>query len=167
MRWFFVLLLCPALTWAACTQAQLNTEFTTDPTTRAYSACAPGNDQCVLEKFNAPCTHAACKQDQTVSREALYEAIESDELKTLATSTAQVDVARMTLLGFVLTNESFNLGKGEIRQKLFDVFTSGGSPLTNAAINALQQKDAPRAQMVCGRQGTLNDVSCGLRGQGC
>jgi hypothetical protein len=167
MRWFLLLLLFPALTWANCTQAQLNTEFTTDPTARTYATCATGNDQCVLDKFNAPCTHASCKLDQRVSREALYEVIESDELKTLANSTAPGDIARMTLLSFVLANGSFDLGKGEVRQKLFDVFTGGGSPLTNAAITALQQKDAPRSQMVCGRQGTLNDVSCGLRGAGC
>jgi hypothetical protein len=167
MRWFVLVFLLPASAWAACTQTQLNTEFTTDPTARTYASCATGNDQCVLDKFNAPCTHASCKQDQTVSREAVYEAIESDELKALANSLAAADTARMTLLSFALLNESFNLGKGEIRQKLFDVFTAGGSPVTNAAINALQQKDAPRSQMVCGRQGTLNDVSCGLRGQGC
>jgi hypothetical protein len=170
MRWLLLaLLVCvlSGLALADCTQAQLNTEFTTDPTTRTYASCASGNDQCVLEKFNAPCPHASCKQDQTVSRETLYEAIESDELKTLANSTAPGDTARMTLLSFVLANATFNLGKGEVRQKIFDVFTSAGSPLTNAAITALQQKDASRAQMVCGRQGTLQDVSCGLRGESC
>jgi hypothetical protein len=176
----FVLLLCASFASAQqCTQAVLNTEFMTDPTQRAYSTCASDgnlagtttNDSCVLAKFNEPCTNnAACKVDNVLSREAIMETIiDSAELEKLATSTAPADVARKTQLGWLLQIATFNMAKAPNQQKWKNVFAApaGASPITNAAINAAQLKDAPRSQIVCGRQATLDDVSCGLRGTSC
>lgn len=156
-----------------CTQQQLNTEFTTDPTGRQYSTCAPAgaitgpqnDDQCTLDKFNAPCTNnAACKVDQTISRETLWEVVDPTEWQTLVRSTQANDVARVKQFDAALQNVTFNMGKSAVRQKLLDVFPAPTAPVTNAAIAALQQKDVPRSHVVCKRPGTLTDVSCGLRG---
>jgi hypothetical protein len=161
-------LLVPALAWAQqCTENQLQTEFTTDPTARGYATCAATDDQCVLTRFNAPCGDPACKVDQTVTRDQIWAVIESDELKALANSTAPADTARMQLLTAALANTTFDLSKAEVRQKWNDVFTAPSSPLTNAAIAALQQKNVPRSQIVCGRPATLCDVSLGRRGAAC
>lgn len=176
LAWWVLLL---ALLWTSyaqaqqCTQQQLHDEFFGDPTSRNYASCATdGNlagpnvsDQCVLNLFNTPCTVAACKVDQTVTREAVWEVIDPGELTTLLRSTAANDVARVRELDLALENATFNMGKAPVRQKLLDIFPGPSSPLTNAAIVALQQKNASRAQIVCGRQATLSDVSLGLRGQ--
>ena len=165
---FLLLVLFPAFAWAQqCTQAQLNTEFTTDPTGRTYATCPAGNDQCVLDKFNAPCTVAACKADRIVTREQVYEVIDKDELKTLADvslndTTALGSRLRRLLMAFDVA--TFDLSKASVRQKLNDLFPAAQAPLTNAAFDALRQRDASRAHIVCGRQGTLSDVSLGLRG---
>jgi hypothetical protein len=158
-----------------CTQNQLNTEFTTDPTGRTYVTCAADgnlagnqvNDECVLTKFNAPCADAACKVDQSVSREVFWSIIDNGELTTLLRSTAPNDVARVRALDFAMANTSLDLGKGSVRQKLNDIFPGASSPITNAAIAALQQKNVPRSQIVCQRAANTHDVSCGLRGVGC
>ena len=156
------LLLLPGWGWANCTQQSLNTEFTTDPTGRTYASCAPGNDQCVLDKFNSACTDAACKVDQIVSWAQIYEVIDNDELKVV-----MADQTLAPLVNLAATVPSFNMATAEVRQKLLDGFPSPKAPVTNTAIKALQQKNVPRSQIVCGRPGTLADVSCGMRGEGC
>lgn len=163
--WMLLLLLLvfPLPAWAQdCAQSQLSAEFATDPTGRTYASCPAGNDACVLEKFNQPCTDAACKIDQVITRDKLYEVIDPAELKTTV-----ADTTRKVLLEMALRVETFHLGIAGVRQKLFDVFPGPSAPITNNAIKALQQKDASRAQIVCGRQATLADVSCGLRGESC
>jgi len=181
LRYHLVLLLgCLALPVLAsaqqCTQQQLNTEFMTDPTVRQYVACASdGNlagvnvdDSCVLTRFNAPCTDASCKVANILTREVLYETIiDSNELEKLSRSTVANDVARKSQLDWILHNSSFNMAKASWQQKLKNIFTPADSPLTNAAINNAQQKDAPRSHIVCNRSATLSDISCGLRGEGC
>jgi hypothetical protein len=163
------ILLFPILSAAqSCTQAQLNVEFSTDPTARTYATCT--NAQCVLDKFNAPCTDAACKADQTITREHLYEVIDKDELGALMnvpSTDATAIGKRQRSLGIALSNSSFNMGIGSVRQKLLDIFPAPSAPITNAAIAGLQQKNVPRSMIVCGRAGTLDDVSCGLRGVEC
>jgi hypothetical protein len=170
------LLLCLICGWATlasaqqCTQAQLNVEFTTDPTNRTYASCAPGNDQCVLDKFNAPCTDAACKVDQVVTREHVYEVIDKNELATLMAVSLNDTTAvgtRQRSLFVALHNATFDMSKAPVRQKLLDIFPAPSAPITNAAIVALQQKNVPRSQIVCGRPATLCDVSLGLRGDAC
>jgi hypothetical protein len=164
-----LLLLFPILSAAQqCSQAQLNTEFTTDPTARTYTSCS--DDQCVLDKFNAPCTDVACKVDQIVSREKIYESIDKDELAALMnvpSTDATAIGKRQRSLSVAMSNSTFNMGIGSVRQKLLDIFPAPSAPITNAAIAALQQKNVPRSQSVCGRAGTLDDVSCGLRGVEC
>lgn len=159
-----------------CGESALHTEFTTDPTARTYASCASdgvvtgpnNNDACTLEKFNQLCTNnPACKVDNTVTREAIWEVIDPTELETLQRATAANEVARKTQLADILKITAFNLGKGDVRQKWFNIFTGPASPKTNAAIAALQLKDVPRSQVVCGRPGTIADVSCGLRGDAC
>lgn len=179
LAWWLLLLWALWSTYAhaqQCAQAPLNTEFMTDPTSRNYVSCASDgdlggtqvSDTCVLTLFNAPCSgHPACKVDQTVTRETIWEVIDPTELETLQRATAANDVARKNQLADILKIPTFNMGKGPIRQKWFNIFTGPNSPLTNAAIAALQQKDVPRSQVVCGRPGTINDVSCGLRGVAC
>lgn len=173
--WSLFAVLVPGVVLAQqCTQSQLNTEFMTDPTARTYVTCSSDgdlsnpnttNDQCVLGKFNAPCTgNPACKVDQTVSREVVWGVVNAVELETLQRSTAANDVARVHQLSDMLHNITFDMGDADIRQKWSNIFTGPGSPITNAAILALQQKDVPRSQTVCGRPGTLSDVSLGLRG---
>jgi len=175
MKWLIALLFVfvPLSAWAQqCTQAQLNTEFTTDPTVRGYAGCAGVgglagvnvNDQCILDLFNAPCTNnAACKVDVVVSREQLYEVIDHDELAT-GVNAVVADATRKWLLEIAMRNVSFNLSDIDVRQKLFDIFTAPKAPTTNAAITSLRQRDTTRAQIVCGRQGTLADITRGLRG---
>jgi len=164
---FLILLVCFDQGGAQqCTQTQLNTEFTTDPTARTYATCV--DDVCVLDKFNAVCTDATCKVDNVLSREVILETIiNSGELETLANSTAPADLARHRQLGWLLQATYYNMNKGSNQSKWKNVFPAGSSPNTNAAINAAQQKNAPRSQIVCGRAGTIDDISCGLRGTGC
>jgi hypothetical protein len=180
LAWWVLVLLCLWASYAKaqqCTQPQLNTEFTTDPTARNYVSCATDgiitgpttSDACVLTFFNQPCTNnAACKIDNILTREQIYETIiDAAELDTLANGTAPADVKRKTELGWLLTSLSWNLAKSSNLQKWKNVFTGPSAPITNAALDAQKQKDAPRSQVVCNRPGTLNDVSCGLRGTGC
>lgn len=162
-----------------CTQTQLNGEFMTDPTQRGYKACSTNqdlsnavttNDQCVLAKFNAPCTdHAACKVDNVMTKEQVMETlVDSTELETLARSTTANDVARKSELDWLLRMTSFNMAKSSWQQKWKNVFAqgAGASPITNANINNAQLKDAPRCEIVCkkGNGCTMSDVSLGLRG---
>jgi len=171
----FGLLMWGRLGWAQqCTQSQLHDEYFLDPTARDYVSCAGDgnlaganvNDQCVLDRFNQPCTNnAACKTDNILTREQIYETIiDANELDTLANGTAPADVKRKTELAWLLTGTSWNLAKSANLSKWKNVFTGPSSPITNAALEAAKQKDAPRSQIVCGRPGTLADVSCGLRG---
>jgi hypothetical protein len=157
-----------------CTQQQLHDEFFTDPTTRNYISCASDanlagpttSDQCVLNLFNAPCTNnAACKVDNIMTLEAIMETIvNTAELETLARSAVANDQARRAQLSWLLQVPAYNMAKGSNQGKWKNVFTSADAPTTNAAITAAQQKNAPRSQSVCGRPGTLSDVSLGLRG---
>lgn len=171
----FFLLIARGAIAQQCTQAQLNTEFMTDPTTRGYVSCASDanlaglnvKDDCVLAKFNAPCTNnAACKVDQVITKERIWEVIDPTELETLARATAANDVARYKELDSALKVNTFNMGVANIRQIWNNIFTGPNSPKTNTAIGALQQKDASRCQIVCnkGNSCTLSDVSLGLRG---
>jgi hypothetical protein len=168
----------PAVVQAqGCTNPALHDEFFTDVTGRGYVTCATDanlagpnvSDTCVLGLFNAACTnHASCKADNILTREQIYETIiDSAELDTLANSTAPADAKRKTTLGWLLTGQSWNLAKSSNLQKWKNVFTGPSSPITNAALDAQKQKDAPRSQSVCGRVGTIDDVSCGLRGSSC
>jgi hypothetical protein len=184
MRWLLLVVGCvvvaviPSILYAqSCTQTTLHDEFFQDPTTRNYVSCATDgdlagvnvSDSCVLNFFNAPCTNnAGCKVANILSREVLYlTIIDSAELEKLSRSTVANDVARKSQLDWILHNTSFDMSKASWQQKWKNVFTPADSPLTNAAINTAQLKDAPRSQVVCGRVGTLNDISCGLRGDGC
>jgi hypothetical protein len=180
MGWWILLLLALWATYAGaqqCTQQQLHDEYFLDTTARNYVSCASdGNlagpnvsDPCVLDKFNAPCVGtASCKVDNILTREQIYESIiDSAELDTLANSTTPADTKRKTELGWLLTGTSWNLAKSSNLQKWKNVFTGPSAPITNAALDAAKQKDAPRSQIVCARAGTLNDVSCGLRSTGC
>ena len=173
MKWLIVtlIILLPVLSSAQqCTQAQLNSEFTADPTARTYASCGATDDNCVLVKFNAPCTDAACKVDQIVTKEMFYEAIDKDELKAIAdvsTTDATQLGSRFRRLQVALLNDTFDMSKASVRQKLLDVFPAPSAPLTNAAIVALQQKNVPRSQIVCGRPATHCDISLGRRGVGC
>lgn len=163
-----LLLLFPAMSYSQqCTQNQLSTEFVSDPTGRGYPTCAPEDDQCVLVRFNSPCADQNCKIEQVITKEALYEVIDSAEYLTLLRSTAANDVARVRALDHALTNASLNMAVKEVRDKLLDIFPAPSAPITNAAIVALQHKNAPRSQIVCSRPATLADVSCGRRGDGC
>lgn len=156
-----------------CTQTQLNTEFMTDPTVRGYTSCASdGNlagvkvsDQCVLDKFNAACSDNACKVDQVVTREKVYEVIDSDEYVAMLKDTTKPE--RKAAMDEALYQTTFNMAVKEVRDKLLDIYPAPSSPNTNAAIKALQQKNVPRSQIVCTRLGTMSDVSCGLRGAAC
>jgi hypothetical protein len=160
-----------------CTQSQLNTEFMTDPTARTYQACAAdGNlagpnvdDACVLQRFNTPCTdNAACKVPNMLTREQILQTIiDPADLEKLARSTVANDVARKSELDWLLQGTAWDMSKAHNQQLWKNVFTSNDSPTTNGNINNAQLKDAPRSQIVCGRPGTLSDVSCGLRGAGC
>lgn len=165
--------------WAAyahaqqCTQTQLNTEFMTDPTNRVYGGCASdGNlaganvsDQCVLDKFNAACSDNACKADQVVTRERVYEIIDSDEYIAMLKDTTKPE--RKAAMDEAMHQVTFNMAVKEVRDKLLDIYPAPSSPITNAALKALQQKNVPRSQIVCTRLGNINDVSCGLRGMSC
>ena len=178
LAWWVLLL---ALLWASyshaqqCSQSQLNQEFTTDPTHRGYVDCASdgvvtgpnNNDNCTLQKFNELCTDAACKVANILSREQILQTIIAPvDLETLARSTAPNDVARKSELDWLLTAQAWDMSKSHNQQLWKNVFPSSFST-TNAAIDAAQLKDAPRSTIICGRPGTLADISCGLRGEGC
>lgn len=166
LSWVGVVLLLPLVALAQqCTEAQLASEFSTDPTGRTYATCT--DDTCVLTKFNAPCLDAACKVDQVVSREQVYAVMDKNELATLLAVSLNDTTAvgtRQRSLFVAMHNGTFDLRVGSVRQKLFDIFPAPSAPITNAAIVALQQKQVPRSQIVCGRPATLSDVSLGLRG---
>jgi len=159
-----------------CTQTQLHDEFFLDSTGRNYASCATdGNlagvnvsDQCVLGLFNAPCTATACKVDNILTREQIYQTIiDANELDTLANDTSPAGVKHKTELGWLLNAESWNMAINSSQKQWKNPFPAATAPITNAAIDAAKLRDAPRSQIVCGRVGTINDVSCGLRGEGC
>jgi hypothetical protein len=159
-----------------CTQQQLHDEFFLDATItqRNYVSCASdGNlagpttsDQCVLNLFNAPCTNNAnCKAENVMTSAAIMETIvNSDDLEKLARSAVANDQARRVQLSWLLQVDTYNMANNVNQKKWKNVFTSADSGATNAAIEAAKLKDAPRSQSVCGRVGTLSDVSLGLRG---
>jgi hypothetical protein len=158
-----------------CLQQQLHDEFFLDSTTRAYATCstdgnlanpATTSDSCVLDKFNSPCVNNAnCKVDNVLTTATIMETIvASDELEKLARATPANDQARRAQLGWLLQVPTYNMAKAQSQQKWKNVFTPADSGVTNAAIDAAKLKDAPRSQVVCGRAGTLSDVSLGLRG---
>jgi hypothetical protein len=161
----------------SCGQTELNQEFLQDPTARNYVSCASdGNltganvsDQCVLDFFNAPCTnHASCKVANILTREQIYATIiDANELDTLANGTAQADVKHQRELGWLLSSLNWNMSLNASQKHWKNPFPAATAPITNAAIDAAKQKDSPRSQIVCGRIGTLSDISCGLRGTGC
>ena len=179
LAWWALLLLA---LWASyshaqgCSQAQLNQEFTGDPTARGYATCASdgvvtgpnNNDQCTLDKFNSPCIdNAACKVPNILTREQILQTIiDPADLETLARSTAANDVARKSEMDWLITAQAWDMSKAHNQQLWKNVFPSSFTN-TNTAINNAQLKDAPRSTIVCGRPGNLNDVSCGLRGAGC
>jgi hypothetical protein len=158
-----------------CGQSQLHDEFFLDNTIRDYVSCssdrnlanpATTSDTCVLDKFNAPCVnHANCKVDNILTTAAIMETIvDPAELEKLARATPANDQARRAQLSWLLQVPSYNMANAQSQQKWKNVFTSADSGVTNAAIVAAKLKDAPRSQIVCGRVGTLSDVSLGLRG---
>jgi len=164
--------------WAQqCTQQQLHDEFFQDSTSRNYVSCASdGNlagpnvsDQCVLNLFNAPCTNnSACKVPNILTREQIYQTlIDATELDNVANDTTPAGAKHKAELGWLLNADSWDLSTNSSQKHWKNPFPSAQSPITNAAIDAAKLKDAPRSQIVCGRQGTLNDVSCGLRSTGC
>jgi hypothetical protein len=178
--WFLAVVLLVFTLWLPgtgdaqqCTQQQLHDEFFLDSTTRNYVSCASdGNlagpttsDQCVLNLFNGPCTAAACKVDNVMTTAAIMETIvNSGELETLARSAVANDQARRVQLSWLLQVPTYNMAKNVNQQKWKNIFTPADSGATNAAIDAAKLKDAPRSQVVCGRAGTLSDISLGLRG---
>jgi len=171
-----LLLLFPILAWgqaATCVPggaSGLQNEFNTDPAAVGYNTCGATpptyNDTCVLNKFNASCSHATCQTDPVVSREKVYDVINHNELNTLMLSTTPEDKVRVGQLQIAMQQSVFNLKDRDIQQKLADIFVN--SPITKAAIDALRTNNyTTRAGVTCSRTGTLSDVSCGLRGQGC
>lgn len=167
----------PAMVGAqSCGQSALNQEFTSDPTARDYASCASdgvvtgpnNNDQCTLDLFNQPCTnHASCKVANILSREQILQTIiDPTDLETLARATAANDLARKSELDWLLTGLSWDMSKAHNQQLWKNVFPSSFTN-TNTAINNAQLKDAPRSTIICHRPGTLADVSCGLRNEGC
>jgi hypothetical protein len=156
-----------------CTQQQLHDEYFLDPTARNYVSCASdGNlaganvsDVCVLNIFNAQCTVAACKVDNILTREQIYQTlIDANELDTLANDTSPAGVKHKTELGWLLNATSWNMATNSSQKQWKNPFPAATAPITNAAIDGAKLRDAPRSQSVCGRVGTLTDVSCGLRG---
>ena len=141
-----------------CQESQLHDEFFLDSTSRNYASCATdGNlaganvsDQCVLGLFNQPCTNnAACKVPNIMTREEiLQKIIDAGELETLYRSTAPNDVARKSQLDVLINGTTFDMSKAPIQQLWKNVFAQASSPLTNAAIQAAQLRDAPRSQIV-------------------
>lgn len=180
LGWWALLLLA---LWASysqaqtCTQQSLHAEFYEDVTQRGYSTCSTDgdlsnsgttSDTCVLDRFNAPCTnHANCKVPNILSREDILQTIiDPTDLETLARSTNANDVARKSELDWLMAAQTWDMSKAHNQQLWKNVFPSSFTT-TNTAINNAQLKDAPRSQIVCHRPGTLTDVSCGLRGDGC
>jgi hypothetical protein len=101
-----------------------------------------------------------------VSREKIYDVINHNELNTLMLSTTPEDKVRTQQLQMAMQQATFNLKDRDVQQKLSDIFIN--SPITNGAIDALRTGNyTTRAGVTCSRTGTLYDVSCGLRGQGC
>jgi len=175
---FLLLLLWFPATGGAqtCQESQLHDEFYLDPTARNYASCATdGNigganvsDQCVLGLFNSPCTATACKVDNILTREQIYQTIiDANELDTLANDTSPAGVKHKTELGWLLNADSWNMAINSSQKQWKNPFPAASAPITNAAIDAAKLRDAPRSQIVCQRVGTLSDVSCGLRGEGC
>lgn len=176
LAWWTLLLLALWATYShaqQCTQAQLNQEFVGDITARGYSACAsdgvvtgPNNDDtCTLQKFNQPCQDPLCKVDQVITKEHLYEVIDPAEYTAMLKDTTKAE--RKAAMDEAFTINTFNMSIAAVRQKLLDIFPAPSSPLTNQAIKDLQKKNAARSEIVCGRPGNLDDISCGLRNTGC
>jgi hypothetical protein len=171
----FMLLLPVAAQAQNCSQSQLHDEFFLDQTQRGYVTCSSDgdlanpnttSDVCVEQKFNAPCTNNAnCKVDNILTREQIYQTIiDANELDTLANDTSPAGVKHKTELGWLLNADSWNMAINSSQKQWKNPFPAATAPITNAAIDGAKLRDAPRSQIVCGRVGTLTDVSCGLRG---
>jgi hypothetical protein len=157
-----LLLFCPALAWAQlCTQAQLNTEFTTDPGTVGYSTCAVTDDACILAKLNGPCASGSCQLNRgVISGVQLQAALDPAEFGAL---TALQLTELQTL--FILGSGSVDVSKGNVRTILASMFPAAGP--TRTALVAAVSRQGTRAEIVCKRAATLCDVSLGRRGDAC
>jgi len=158
LRLLVLLLLVPALCWADCTQAQLNTELTTDPATRNYASCAAGNDQCRLDLLNAPCAGAQCRVNVGIIDSFLVnDAINDAERDTMT------DLELQKFLSIVGAGK-VNMGAPNTQNALQRLFPAGTRPQSRSALQNLATVPTSRAVVLCGRGANLFDISCGLRG---
>jgi hypothetical protein len=158
LRLLALLLLVPALCWADCTQAQLNTELTTDPATRNYASCAAGNDQCRLDLLNATCAGLPCRVNVGVIDSYLVnDAISDAERDTMT------DLELQKFLSIVGPGR-VNMGATNTQNALQRLFPAATRPLSRTALQNLANVQTSRAMVLCGRSANLLDISCGLRG---
>lgn len=166
-----IVLLCSAsLTWAECTDAQLFTEVSTDPSVpplgyaTAYgqpvTQGSAGNDQALLDALNLVRQGAAYQIQRTLMpayevaalmNPAEFNALTGGKLQQLVSVFAalQVDVSSQNMRDILFNGPT-------------SIFPNPGA--TRTALIAAVKRQGSRAEVVCGSNRTLGQLSQAIRG---
>jgi len=163
-----LLMLCPLIAGAVCTPSDLKTELQTNPANLADSQSvslqnlfAAGKDADVLTVMNQVRSGATYQVDPAPVAVADLKATVLDPAEYLALSDHQ-----LAQLNTILGTTTVDLSKANIRAILVG---AGGSPpivgifanpsATRTALIAMVKRQGSRAEVVCGRKLTLDDIS--------
>jgi hypothetical protein len=153
---------------AECTDAALFTEVSTDPATLAYATAygqpvilgSKGNDQALLDALNLVRQGAQFQIQRT-----LMPAYEIAALMNPAEFEALTDVKRQQLVSLFAPLQ-VDVSSQNMRDILFNgptsIFPNPGATRT-ALINAVKRQGS-RAEVVCGSNRTLGQLSQAIRG---
>jgi len=159
--------LFPLYTWAACSPADLKTELQTNPANLSDGASvslstlfAAGKDADVLAVMNLPRSGAPFQVDPPPIAVADLKAV-LDPAEYLALTDHQ-----LLQLNTILGSTTVDLTKANLRAILVGV--GGLTPIvgifanpsaTRTALIAMVKRQGSRAEVVCGRKLTLDDIS--------
>jgi hypothetical protein len=153
---------------AECTDAQLYTEVSTDPATLAYATAygqpvilgSKGNDQALLDALNLVRQGAPFQIQRT-----LMPAYEIAALMNPAEFNALTDIKQQQLVS-IFAPLQVDVSSQNMRDILFNgptsIFPNPGATRT-ALINAVKRQGS-RAEVVCGSNRTLGQLSQAIRG---
>lgn len=159
-RWLLLLalLLWPGWGWAVCTDAQLTSEFQTDPQALGYAPfIANGQDQHVADILNQPRAGAAYQVNRgNVSTQLILQEIVLADLMPLLTGTP----AKMPILQLYLGMTQLDTSDTDVQNVFLDLFPAGSPSRTNLV--AFFKRQGSRADILCGGAVGLDQVSRAL-----
>jgi hypothetical protein len=162
------LLLSAPLAWAECNDSQLFAEVSTDPATLGYAAAygqpvttgSAGNDQALLDALNLVRQGAAYQIQRT-----LMPAYEVAALMNPAEFNALTGGKQQQLVS-IFAALQVDVSSQNMRNILFDgptsIFPNPG--VTRTSLIAAVKRQGSRAEVVCGSNRTLGQLSQAIRG---